>query len=103
MEFEELRIYKALIEQPFHKVAAKVLELVEQGRDVSMLDSRRRTLLHHVTENSDKFKDARSVAVVYQLALAGCDVNAGDDEGNTCLHHACGHGGFWRVIMALMR
>ena len=103
MNFEESKIFRALYELPFHKVASRVLELSEGGRDVTQCDARRRTLLHHVALHGDKFGHSQSVAVVYQLALAGANLDAVDDDGDTALHKAVKHKSTQRILVALMR
>ena len=103
MNFEDSKIYRAMYDLPFHKVAARVLEFSESGRDVRQKDARRRTLLHHVVINADKFAHSQSVAVVYQLALAGVDLNAVDDEGDTALHMVVRQRNAHRILLALVR
>ena len=103
MDFEDSKIYKALIETPYHKVASRVLDLTESGRDVTIKDSVGRTFLHHVAEAPEKFGDARAVPVVYQLCLAGVDINALDFQGDSALHKVAWKEGGYRIIKALIR
>ena len=103
MDFEDSKIYKTLVEAPYHKVAGKVLELTESGRDVTIKDSVGRTFLHHVAESPEKFGDARSVGVVYQLCLAGVDINAEDYQGDTALHKVAWKEDGYRIVKALIR
>lgn len=103
MNFEDSKIYRALHDLPFHRVAARVVELIESGRDVTQCDTHRRTLLHHIALNADKFSHTQSVAVVYQLALAGIDINAVDADGDTALHKVVRNPSAHRLLVALIR
>ena len=103
MNFEESKIFRALYELPFHKVAGRVLDLSEGGRDVNQRDAHRRTLLHHIALHGEKFAHSQSVAVVYQLALAGLDLNALDDDGDTALHKIIKHKSTHRILVACIR
>ena len=78
--------------------------MAESGRDVTIRDAHARTFLHvMVIEHAVKFNDPRAVAAVYQLCLAGVDVNARDDAGDTALHHLVRQPGNWRILVALLR
>ena len=53
---------------------------------------------------TEKFNEARSVPVVYQLCLAGIDMNAVEEEhGDTALHLLARRGKAWRMLIALLR
>ena len=103
MNLEDSRIYKSLIQEPFHKVAKKILRWTEEGRDVNFKDDKHRTYLHVVAENVEKFRDQRAVPVVYQLCVSGIDVDAKNIDGDTCLHLVVKHEGTYRIIIALLR
>ena len=103
MNFEDSRLYKAIVDDAPHRVARHVLELTESGRDVSVRDERGQTFLHLVVRHADKFKSRLAAPVVYQLSLAGVDVNVKDAAGSTCLHHVVSKSGAWRILVALMR
>ena len=103
MDFKETRIYRAIVEEPFHKVADKMRELTESGRDVNIRDPEGRTFLHYVLDHVGKFREPRAVSVVYQLGLAGIDVDARNEAGETCLHRVVRAEGAWRVLVALIR
>ena len=54
-----------------------------------------------IDTRTEKFNDPRSVPVVYQLCLAGIDINAVEKEkGDTALHLAARRGKAWRIIIA---
>ena len=103
MNLQDSRIYKSLIQEPFHKVAKKVLRWTEEGRDVNFRDESGRSYLHVVAEHADKFRDPRAVPVVYQLCVAGIDVDAKNADGDTCLHMVVKREGTYRIIVALLR
>ncbi|KAI0213565.1 hypothetical protein LSAT2_001372, partial [Lamellibrachia satsuma] len=84
-------------------LVANVRELAESGRDVTIRDAHARTFLHVVvTDHAAKFNDPRAVSAVYQLSLAGIDLNAADDTGATALHHLVRQAGMWRLLVALL-
>ena len=103
MNLEDSRIYKSLTEEPFHKVAKKVLRWTEEGRDVNFRDGKGRSYLHVVAENADKFRDQRAVPVVYQLCVSGINVDAVTVDGDTCLHLVVRREGCYRIVIALLR
>ena len=103
MNFEDNKIYAALYNLPFHKVPGRVLELSENGREVNLKDAGGRTFLHHIAINADKFSPAQAVPVVYQLALAGIDLNAKDEDGDTAMHKLVKYEGAHRLLIALIR
>jgi hypothetical protein len=103
MNLEDSRIYKSLVDEPFHKVAKKVLRWTEEGRDVNFRDGKGRTYLHVVAELADKFRDPRAVPVVYQLCVSGISVDAVNLDGDTCLHLVVRIEGTFRIIIALLR
>ncbi|ELU01966.1 hypothetical protein CAPTEDRAFT_216603 [Capitella teleta] len=103
MRFEDCKIYKAITETPYHKVAAKILELTEEKRDLYILSENGSTFLHVVVSQSAKFNQPRALPAVYCLCLAGIDVNARDAAGDTALHKLVCKEGVWRIVVALMR
>ena len=103
MEFEETRIYRAIVEEPVGKVANKVLDLLKCGRDVNLRGSDGSTFMHVLVEHWEKFSDPRALPVVYQLAYAGIDINAQDDRGETCLHKIMRKDGAAKIMVAIMR
>ena len=103
MDFEDSRLLRAIYDLPFHKVAAKTLDLSESGRDVTQRDAKGRGFLHHIANLGEKFNQPQSVAVVYQLALAGIDLNAVDCNGDTALHVIARTGTCHRLLVAMIR
>ena len=103
MEFEQCRLYRAIVECPFHKVGAKILELTEQGRDVRIRDSSGSTFLHLAAKYADKFHHSRALSAIYALCLAGVDINAQDINGDTALHVLVRQQRVWKIVIALLR
>lgn len=103
LRFEETKIYKVLTEEPVHKVSKKCLRLIESGRDVTLKNEQGRGYLFLISDLHTKFSSPLAVPIVYQLCLAGIDVNSHDENNNTVLHEVIRKRGVFRIIIALLR
>lgn len=103
MEFTECKIFKAITELPFHKVAQKVAELLDEKCDLRIKNCTGGTFLHAAVDFPEKFNDPRALPAIYALCLSGIDVNAQDGDGDTALHKAVRREGVWRIVIALLR
>lgn len=77
---------------------------VMTGEDLNIRDTvTGGTYLHLIMQKADLFKDPPTVTVIYGMACMGIEVDAKDDDGNTCLHLVVKKEGAYRILIALMR
>lgn len=77
---------------------------VMTGEDLNIRDTvTGGTYLHLIMQKAELFKDPPTVTVIYGMACMGIEVDAKDDDGNTCLHLVVKKEGAYRILIALMR
>jgi len=102
---ESSTIHALLSSTPTSQTWRTAHQLITDGEDITWRDNNQQTLLHLITSSAHSQTSYVDylLPVVYQLADAGCDVNAVDTDGNTPLHacvvNAAGH----RMAGALAR
>ena len=98
-DISNTQLYMAIQDRDSHKV----LNAIYQGEDVNLKDQEfQSTYLHLVVSIADPITEPKLVAIIYQLANAGTDVNATDYKGRTALDLAI-HRQLLELMVALIR
>ncbi|KAL4238679.1 hypothetical protein ACF0H5_003386 [Mactra antiquata] len=89
MLFETSEISKAIKEKTFD-TPGKAFEIINSGKEnIHIKNDNEQTYYHLLAYSYESDDDAPTlIPVVYQLSIAGLDINSADKDGNTALHVA---------------
>ena len=106
MELRNTKIYNAICDPdiPIDSVWNMFSDFITTKKNINLQDTvTRRTFLHVLAENGQRFTTPAGVSVVYLVASSGAHLDIEDIEGDTCLHTVARVPGTYRFICALMR
>lgn len=107
--FTQTQLYKSICDEDAEGVF-KALNFycpysgVVTGEDLNIRDTvTGGTYLHLIMQKAESFQEPSTVTIIYGMACMGIEVDAKDDDGNTCLHLVVSKEGAYRILIALMR
>ncbi|ESO94574.1 hypothetical protein LOTGIDRAFT_232377 [Lottia gigantea] len=104
MALRKSKIYKLITNGTREALIKGMQEYLLSGKSPNLKDPETGgTLLHHIVNHSERFRDPETLTIVYMLACKDVEIDAQDNYGDTPLHKVVRVNGAHKLLIAFMR